>query len=106
MLLLPIFAVVILGGIGSYRGAIVAAYIIGFAESFGAFLIETLRDTTFGQLRMEIPVIFGDLSFQTFIIEPSLLGELYQNAIGFVILILVLLIKHTGIFGENLAKDR
>ncbi len=55
---------------------------------------------------MEIPVIFGDLSIQTFNIVPSLLGELYQNAIGFVILILVLLIKPTGIFGEDLAKDR
>ena len=106
LLLLPIFAVVILGGIGSYRGAIVAAYIVGFAENFGGFLISSLRDTTFGQLSMEIPLLFGDLSIQTFIIEPSLLGELYKNAIGFVILILVLLIKPTGIFGENLAKDR
>ncbi|PWI47457.1 hypothetical protein CEE45_11625 [Candidatus Heimdallarchaeota archaeon B3_Heim] len=106
LLLLPIFAVVILGGIGSYRGAIVAAYIIGFAESFGAFLISSLRDTTFEQLRMEIPIILGDLSIQTFKIEPSLAGELYQNAIGFIILICVLLIKPTGIFGEDLAKDR
>ena len=106
LLLLPIFAVVILGGIGSYRGAIVAAYIVGFAENFGGFLISSLRDTTFGQLKVEIPVLFGDLSIQTFIIEPSLLGELYQNAIGFMILILVLLIKPTGIFGEDLAKDR
>ncbi len=106
LLLLPTFAVVILGGIGSYRGSIVAGYIIGFAEVFGAFLISTMRTTTFGQIRLEIPIILGDLSSHVFNVEPSLLGELYQVAIGFMILVMVLLIKPTGIYGEDLAKDR
>ncbi len=106
LLLLPTFAVVILGGIGSYRGAIVAGYIVGFAENVGAFLVSTLRITSFEQLRLEIPIILGDLSIEIFKIEPSLLGELYQVAIGFVILVIVLIIKPTGIFGEELAKER
>jgi branched-chain amino acid transport system permease protein len=106
LLLLPTFAVVILGGIGSYRGAIVAGYIVGFAENVGAFLVSTLRITSFEQLRLEIPIIFGDFSIKMFKIEPSLLGELYQIAIGFIILVIVLIIKPTGIFGEELAKER
>ena len=72
----------------------------------GAFLISTMRTTTFGQIRLELPIVLGDLSVEIFKVEPSLLGELYQVAIGFMILVMVLLIKPTGIFGEDLAKDR
>lgn len=70
--LLPAFAVVILGGIGSFYGAILAAYILGFAENFGV-------------------VLLSDLSIST--------G--YRPAIAFIILILVLIFRPTGIMGRK-----
>lgn len=70
--LLPAFAVVILGGIGSFYGAIIAAYILGFAENFGVMLLSELSIST---------------------------G--YRPAIAFIILILVLILKPTGIMGRK-----
>lgn len=70
--LLPAFAVVILGGIGSFYGAILAAYILGFAENFGV-------------------MILSELSIST--------G--YRPAVAFIILILVLILKPTGIMGRK-----
>lgn len=66
------FAVVILGGIGSFYGAIIAAYILGFAENFGAALLIGLSIST---------------------------G--YRPAIAFAILILVLILRPTGIKKEG-----
>ncbi|NJD77886.1 MAG: branched-chain amino acid ABC transporter permease [Candidatus Methanoperedens sp.] len=70
--LLSAFAVVILGGIGSFYGAILAAYLLGFAENFGV-------------------VLLSELSIST--------G--YRPAIAFIILILVLLLKPWGIMGKK-----
>ncbi len=70
--LLPAFAVVILGGIGSFYGAILAAYILGFAENFGVALLSGLSIST---------------------------G--YRPAIAFIILILVLILRPTGIMGKR-----
>jgi branched-subunit amino acid ABC-type transport system permease component len=69
-LILPAFAVIILGGIGSFYGAILGAYIIGFAENFGV-------------------VLLSELSIST----------TYRPAISFLILILIILIKPTGLMG-------
>ncbi len=71
-ILLPAFAVVILGGIGSFYGAIIAAYVLGFSENFGV-------------------AVLSELSIST--------G--YRPAIAFVILILVLILRPTGIRGET-----
>lgn len=67
-ILLPVFAVTVLGGIGSFYGAIVAAFIIGLAENIGVVIL-----TQFG------------------------LSTDYRMAISFVILIMVLLIKPEGL---------
>jgi len=67
-ILLPVFAVTVLGGIGSFYGAIVAAFIIGLAENIGVVIL-----TQFG------------------------LSTDYRMAISFVILIVVLLIKPEGL---------
>ena len=67
-ILLPVFAVTVLGGIGSFYGAIVAAFIIGLAENIGVVVL-----TQFG------------------------LSTDYRLAISFVILIVVLLIKPEGL---------
>jgi len=71
-IILSAFAVVILGGIGSFYGAIIAAYILGFAENFGVSIL-------------------SDLSIST--------G--YRPAIAFMILIIVLILRPTGIMGKK-----
>lgn len=67
-LLLPTFAAVILGGIGSALGALAGAYAIGFA-----------------------------MDFSTVWIAPS-----YKQAVAFVILISVLLVRPQGILGGKI----
>ena len=71
-IILSAFAVVILGGIGSFYGAIIAAYILGFAENFGVSIL-------------------SDLSIST--------G--YRPAIAFIILIIVLIARPSGIMGKK-----
>lgn len=71
-IILSAFAVVILGGIGSFYGAIIAAYILGFAENFGVSIL-------------------SDLSIST--------G--YRPAIAFMILIIVLIVRPSGIMGKK-----
>jgi neutral amino acid transport system permease protein len=65
--LLPIFAAVILGGIGSAYGALAGGFVIGIA--------------------METSVYFG--------VPPE-----YRLAVGFGILILVMIVRPSGIFGR------
>jgi len=74
-LLLVIFAAVILGGIGSVYGAMLGGFVIGMVNR----LTPVLSD--FG-----IPI------------EPA-----YANAIAFVIMVLVLLVRPTGIAGEGVS---
>jgi branched-subunit amino acid ABC-type transport system permease component len=71
-MILTAFAVVILGGIGSFYGAIIAAYVLGFAENFGVYIL-------------------SDLSIST--------G--YRPAIAFMILIIVLIFRPSGIMGKK-----
>lgn len=84
-LLLPTFAAVIVGGIGSPMGAIIGGFVISFSEliltyAYKKFLIYLLPD----------------------ILEPSglvqFLGTEYKFAVSFVILVIVLLLRPTGIF--------
>ena len=85
MLLLPMFASAIVGGIGSPVGAVVGAYVIAFSEvmvtyAYKKFLIYILPES----------------------IEPSGLAQFlstdYKFAVSFIILVVVLLIRPTGIF--------
>jgi branched-chain amino acid transport system permease protein len=61
------FAIVIIGGLGSIPGAIIAGLILGVAENFTIFT----------------------------------LGGAWKDAIAFLILIIVLIFKPTGLFGES-----
>ncbi|WP_456475033.1 branched-chain amino acid ABC transporter permease [Candidatus Pyrohabitans sp.] len=75
--LLPVFAVVLLGGIGSFYGAIIAAYVIAFAENVGVLILASLG-----------------------------LHTGYRPAIAFFILILVLIFRPQGILGVRLGGER
>ena len=63
------FAVVILGGIGSFYGAIIAAYIIGFVENIGVVAL----------INLDLPTS-------------------YRPAIAFSILIIMLIFRPQGLF--------
>jgi len=66
-LLLPLFAAVILGGIGSIWGAVLGGLIVGLAESASV----------------------------------SVVGAEYRSAAAFVVLIAILMVRPTGLFGEK-----
>jgi branched-chain amino acid transport system permease protein len=78
-LLLPVFAIAILGGFGSPGGAILAAYVLALAESL--------------VLRIDFGELFGGTS--------ALLDSSYRPAVGFVLLLVVLLLRPQGIFGRE-----
>ncbi|HEX2529541.1 MAG TPA: branched-chain amino acid ABC transporter permease [Geminicoccus sp.] len=66
-LLLPLFAAAILGGIGSFYGAVLGGLIVGLAES------------------LAVPLV----------------GAEYRAAVAFILLILILLVRPSGLFGER-----
>ncbi|MHA2500695.1 MAG: branched-chain amino acid ABC transporter permease [Candidatus Hodarchaeales archaeon] len=103
-LLLIAFAVVILGGIGSFYGAVIAAYIMGFAENFGVMLLEGL-----GRRYTWLSRTLRDLGFPLKLTEvlPLTFDYGYKPAISFVILVVVLIIRPRGIMGlpEEAGKD-
>jgi len=63
---LKAFAIVIIGGLGSFTGAVAAGFLLGVFESLGAGYVSS--------------------------------G--YQDAVGFVLLIIILIFKPTGLFGK------
>jgi branched-subunit amino acid ABC-type transport system permease component len=67
-MILPVFAVTILGGIGSFYGALVAACILGLAENIGVVVLTQLG-----------------------------LSTEYRMAIAFIILIITLILRPTGL---------
>jgi branched-subunit amino acid ABC-type transport system permease component len=92
LLLLPIFASVIVGGIGSPIGAIAGAFLVAFSEilltyAYKKFLIYLL------------PLSLHPTSL------VQLIGTEYKYAISFVILVIVLLIKPTGLFKGKVIVD-
>lgn len=66
------FVIIVLGGMGSIRGTIIASLLLGEVESLGS-------------------VLFPDLTR----------GLAYKNAFGVLMLAIVLLIRPTGLFGEK-----
>jgi len=73
--ILPIFAVVILGGIGNYYGSIAAAFIIGLAENFGVVALRAVELPT----EYRIAVAFLILII-TLIVKPQGLAMLFRRA--------------------------
>jgi branched-chain amino acid transport system permease protein len=84
-LLLPIFASAIVGGIGSPIGAIVGGYIIAFSEVMVTYAYKKF----FAYLLPEAMAPEG---------LAQLLGTDYKFAVSFMILVVVLIVRPTGIF--------
>lgn len=85
-ILLPVFAAAIVGGVGQVYGAIVAGYLIGFAEVLAVFnwgvLLRPFRDSLPDWLPANLAIVPTE----------------YKVTVAFVILVLTLLIRPTGIF--------
>ena len=92
LLLLPIFASVIVGGIGSPLGAIAGAFLISFSEVFLTYAYKKF-------LIYSLPLSMHPNSL------VQLIGTEYKYAISFVILVIVLLIRPTGIFKGKVLVD-
>lgn len=74
-ILLPTFAVTILGGIGSFYGAIAAAFIIGLAENVGVVILVSLGLST--EYRMAIAFV---ILIVTLILRPQGLSRVFRGA--------------------------
>jgi len=85
-IIVPVFCATIMGGIGNPYGAMLGALVLGFAENFGLYI-------NFGK----IVNLGGILNFSKDLFIPT--G--YKPAISFIILILVLLIRPSGILGKK-----
>jgi branched-chain amino acid transport system permease protein len=71
------FSAAVLGGIGNIYGAMIGGIVLGIIESLGAGYI-------------------GDLT-------GGFLGSNYQDIFAFIVLILVLTVRPSGIMGERVA---
>jgi branched-subunit amino acid ABC-type transport system permease component len=88
-MLVPIFAVAILGGVGSFRGGIIAAFIIAYARQITVILFSQFQ--TPGGLE---DILEKHIGF-TITFSPG-----YADAIAFAVLIIVLLYRPQGIAGN------
>ena len=84
-ILLPIFASVIVGGIGHPLGAVVGGFVIAFSEVTVTYAYKKF-------LRYLLPDSWAPDSLVQF------LSTDYKFAVSFVILVVVLLVRPTGIF--------
>ncbi len=89
-LLLPIFASAIVGGLGSPLGAIAGGFVIAFSEV----------TVTYAYRKFLAYMTPGDWAPEGLI---QLLSTDYKFAVSFLILLLVLLLRPTGIFGGRTA---
>ena len=85
-IVLPIFAAAIVGGLGQSYGAIAGGFLIGFAETAAIFNWSVLLRPISNALPFEVPA--------TLAIVPTE----YKLTVAFVILVVVLLWRPTGIF--------
>jgi branched-subunit amino acid ABC-type transport system permease component len=74
-IILPIFAVAILGGIGNYYGAIAAAFIVGLAENMGVVGLMTLGLSTTYRVGIAFVILII-----TLILKPQGLAMLFRRA--------------------------
>ncbi len=87
-IVLPIFAAAIVGGLGQAYGAIAGGFLLGFAETLAVFNWSTLLKPLQGVLPQWL-VIPQDL---------ALVPTEYKLTVAFIILVITLLVRPTGIF--------
>lgn len=87
-IVLPIFAAAIVGGLGQAYGAIAGGFLLGFAETLGVFDWSTV-------LRPLNTVLPGWMQVQSGL---ALVPTEYKLTVSFVILVITLLWRPTGIF--------
>jgi branched-chain amino acid transport system permease protein len=85
-IVLPIFAAAIVGGLGQSYGAIAGGFLIGFAETLAIFNWTTLIRPLAGILPFDLPA------------NLAIVPTEYKLTVAFVILVIVLLWRPTGIF--------
>jgi branched-chain amino acid transport system permease protein len=87
-IVLPIFAAAVVGGLGQPYGAIAGGFLVGFAETLAVFNWTTVLRPLAGFLPAgwELPA------------DLSLVSTDYKLTVAFVILVVVLLVRPTGIF--------
>ncbi len=73
-IILPIFAVVILGGIGNFYGAIAAALIVGLAENIGVVALAALGLSTSYRIGIAFVILII-----TLIVKPEGLAMLFRR---------------------------
>jgi branched-subunit amino acid ABC-type transport system permease component len=74
-IILPIFAVAILGGIGNFYGAIAASFIIGLAENIGVVGLMALGVSTTYRIGIAFLILIV-----TLIVKPEGLAMLFRRA--------------------------
>lgn len=84
-LLLPVFAAVIVGGIGRPIGAVVGGFVIAFSEALITYAYKKF-------FTLSLPLEWAPEGLMQF------LSTEYKSAVSFMILVIVLLVRPTGIF--------
>lgn len=77
------FVVIVIGGIGSIRGAFIAAILVGLVDTLGRFLLPKLFVTVFGS-------------------SASNGGEIMAAMIIYILMAIILLFKPAGLYGKVL----
>jgi branched-subunit amino acid ABC-type transport system permease component len=86
-LIIPVFCVVLIGGIGSVYGAIIGAFIVGFAENFGVSL-------NWGPLLSALGLAETSARFS--------LPVAYKPGIAYMAVIILLLLRPSGLTNREL----
>ncbi|OGA41312.1 MAG: ABC transporter permease [Betaproteobacteria bacterium RIFCSPLOWO2_12_FULL_68_19] len=95
---LKAFSAAVLGGIGNIPGAMLGGVLLGLVEALGAGYIGDLTDLCqYGWLSGLIDACAGGGHFILF-------GSNYQDVFAFVVLILVLVIRPSGLLGERVGE--